>query len=347
MEGHISRIALLNLPVAGDIDTTNMPGWARITGLIPMPTSDDITVTEIVAAAEVRQEVTLNAASAITASTKYQIVGRAGTLRYEGAGTKSRPYGYTSPAVLTGTAAIDEHNAYVSIAYKINHDYAMNATAYPLITVAQTNATPFAENEIVTETASGAIGINLKTVAGAAAGTTGTLTIGVISGTWSGIATGTSTAGTLTGSLGGASTSTTHVTVPGIGLRIKDKAGYYDIEGINGGASSWNVTQGFAASDLVTTTAAVYSEGQGAELITRLYRTDRGSGNRASGQYGFAINEVPVAGRAYSRFEIVWRPKSAANALSDQMGTQENRQTIYMDNAAAGFAATRTAILAL
>ncbi len=245
------------------------------------------------------------------------------------------------------STAIDKHNVYTQIAYRINHDTSIKATAYPLITVAQTNSVAFAEGEIVTETVSGATGINLKTVSGGAAGTTGTLTIGVISGTWSGIASGTSSAGTLTGSLGGASTSTTHVTVAGIGMRIKDAAGYYDIEGIRNGASSFFVTNGFLASDLTITTAAVYGEGSGTKLLTYIYRKDRASDNRASGQYGFAINEAPVAGRAYSRFEIVWRPKSAKDALSDQQGTQENRQTIYADNAAAGFAAFRTAILAL
>ncbi len=76
MEGHISRIALLNLPVAGDVDTTNMPGWARITGLIPMPTTDDIVVTEVVAATEVLQEYTLNSSAAITASTRYGLRGQ-------------------------------------------------------------------------------------------------------------------------------------------------------------------------------------------------------------------------------------------------------------------------------
>lgn len=340
-------MSLLNAPVAGDIDTTNMPGWARINGLVPMVTgAGRIDITETAAVAEVKQELTLVAATAIVASTKYQIKGGRTSTRTEGAMNQLQPFGSTSNAILVSTA-IDKHNVYVSLAYKINHALSLKVSAYPLITVAQTNTTPFAENEIVTETVSGATGINLKTVAGAAAGTTGTLTIGVISGTWSGIATGTATAGTLTGSLGGLSTSTAHVTVAGIGLRLIDTATYYDVEQKNGGASSWFVSQGFATTDLTVTTAAVYGEGQGAELLNWIYRTEPTSGNRASGMYAFANNEVPVTGRAYQRFDIAYHPTASDSALTELTSGGEFRQRIYLYTGAGGYAATRTALLAL
>lgn len=355
----VSKQSLLNLPVAGDVDTALMPGWARITGLVPMNTAYNIVVTETVAVTEVKQEVTIGGATTITvaASTKYQIKGGNTSNRVEGAQSQLKNYGYTAPAVLSGSASVDRQNLFAALAYKIMHDTSSNCWAFPLITVAQTNTTAFTEGEIVTETVSGATGVNVKTKTGAAAGTTGTLTIGVLSGTWSGIATGTATAGTLVGSgvnyytgaltTPGLSTSTAHVTVGGIGLVIIDKPTYFDVEYKRFGKSTWMVTQTFIAADMVTTIAAVYGEGQGTEMLAHIYRPDVGGINRVAGEYGFANNQVPVAGTTYSRFDVYYNPSQPASALSGQTASGVFLQRIYAYDQAAGFAAFRTAILAL
>ena len=336
MEGYVSKQSLLNLPVSGNVDTTSLPGFTAIPGLLPIPTGSVISVTATAAAAEVVQVVNIGAVTVptIVASTKYQIgIGNTGN-RVEGAQAQIKKYGTTSDAILTGTAAFDRHNVYVSLAYKVTHDTSAQCVAYAIQTLPQTtNAAAYAAGEIITGTTSGATGVVLS-------GTTGTLTVGSLNGTK--FTTGEAATGSITGA-----TTTMGTVVTGVSLRVIDNAGYYDVETKRSGANTVMATAGLTSGMVVVSTAAVYSEGQGTKLLTFVYAQERTSSNRASGQYGFATNQAPVAGRAYTRYDIVSRPNASISALSETITKTEVRQRVYADNAAAGYGAFNTAILAI
>lgn len=320
MEQHIAAASLLNTySVAADI--INSGGIIKISGLPQMKTEDFISVTQVAPVAEVSQVITIGASTpAVTAATRYAfLIGNTGP-RVGGYQKPLTKISYTSPSILTGSAFVDRQNLYQSMATKVNNlVQSLAVTAYAVITVAQTNSVAFAVGEIVTETVSGATGINIS-------GTTGTLTIGIISGTWSGIATGTSASGTLTGSIAGASTSTTHVTVAGIGLRLVDNAGYWNSTYTRFGVSSVQVTNGFASTDLVVTTAGVYGLGQGTRMLLDVPVKELLTDNLARGLWSFNVDHapsvVPTAGATYDLFTLRFRTKPqgdiGAMALSGQ-----------------------------
>lgn len=342
MELSIARSSLLNAYAAADI--VNSGGIISIPGLMPLPTADYIGVTEVTNVAEVQQVVTIGATTpVITASTRYAFLIGNTAPRREGYQQSMKQIAKTSPAILTGVASADRYNIYNGMAYQINNITSIQARAYVVITVTQTNSVAFAVGEIVTETVSGATGINLS-------GTTGTLTIAVTSGTWSGIATGTSTAGTLTGSIAGVSTSTTHTTTT-IALRIVDNSDYFNAKGTRYGANAVILTDGFASTDLVITTAAVYQRGQGTRMLQDVPVKELLSDNLARGQGSFDVDHapsvVPTAGLTYTLFTLVWRRKVDGDIGAMPIADQQLVQNLWLNTADGDYAATRTAILAL
>lgn len=348
MEAKVYRASLLNSYAAADIatDTSVNPNQIRIPGLLPMAVGTIRSVVAETAVTEISGIWTLGVAvtPTIVSSTRYQIYFGDNGNTQQALAVSWKPRGYTSPAVLSGVATygpgIDRHNAYVAITTQINTDPVAYATAYPLITVAQTNSVAFAVGEVVTETASGATGINIS-------GTTGTLTIAVVSGTWSGIATGTSTSGTLTGSIAGASTSTTHITTAGIGLRIVDDAGYYTPNTQRVGPNSCMATIGFSSSMLVNTTAGVVSRGQGNFLLLDVPVMELLTDNLRSGTWEMATNNAPIAGHAYTKVNILYTPYAFANGPGVGAQIMEAEQVLYLDEADGDLAATLSALDAL
>ncbi len=352
-QGNINGGAsLLNSYAAADIDVTTLPGFLKIPGLNPIPLLSYSGYTKTVSATEVRQVRTIGVAPSavpvIVAETPYQImVGNDGIRDQNGSQNALRPVGYTSPASLSGSAAYDRHLAYASIAGKINADSSFFMTAYPVITVAQTNTTPFAVGEIVTETVSGATGINLS-------GTTGTLTIAVTGGTWSGLVTGTATAGTLTGSIAGLSTSTAHVTVAGFGLRMIDTAGYYPVNGKRNrlGANTILLTKGWTpmatymsnTPDALHTINAVYAFGQGSALLQMVPVQNSTDTNLAKGTINFPTNNAPVSTNVYTHYQIRSKPLVADDVMGGSAGRYYLIQELWLNEGDADYAATVTAI---
>lgn len=341
MERRPYKQVLYNLPIAADVDTSTDPSKILLRGLLPIEVKDYLNTEEVAFTAEVSQVVTIAGGTTlptIVASRKYQVLIGHPTDRNPNENLQGyKPYGTTAPAILSGTAGTDRHNVFVSLAYRINNDPSSKVTAYPVITVAQTNSVAFAVGEIVTETATGATGVNLS-------GTTGTLTIGVISGTFSG-----AVAGTLTGSIAGASTSTTHVVTNGLGLRIVDDAGYYDAKGLRHGPSAIMIGAGFSSTlDFAITVAGVIGFGSGADLLTRVPVYETTTGNiKWGGEYGFPSNEAPVAASSYSMFIVRSRVYMNDDSQLDRSSPATIEQLIYADKDAAGFAAWKTALLAL
>lgn len=320
-------------------DAVNTSGTIKITGLPQFLKVDLISITRTAANAETVQTVKIGETTAptIAASTKYQLkLGVTGN-RVEGGQANLKPYGYTAPAVLTGTAGGDRHNAYVSLAYKINNDPTNKVAAQVIQTLPQTtNAAAYAAGEIITGTTSGAKGVVL-------AGTTGTLTVNGTNGI--AFATGEAATGSITGA-----TTTMGTVVIGVGLRIVDDGGYFDVENINNGATTVLPTVGFVAANVVISTAAIYANGQGADLIKMIYAQEKTSENRAAGVHEFPTNSAPIAGKSYSRYTILVRPTASNSALNDNVSRQELRYVLWVDEGITTlttFANLSTSILAL
>lgn len=142
-------------------------------------------------------------------------------------------FGYTAPAVL-GANATENHNMFVSLAYKINNTGGAHATAYPVITVTVAG-TNFIVGEVITGATSGATGILLDINA---AGTS--LNIGVIGGTFE--------VGENIDDESGTGPDAILTITLGVGLRIVDDAGYY--VKARGGANTFLPVAGFAAADV-------------------------------------------------------------------------------------------------
>lgn len=149
-------------------------------------------------------------------------------------------YGYTAPAVL-GTNATENHNMFVSLAYKINNSLGAYATAYPVITVTVAG-TNFVVGEVITDATSGASGILINI------DPTGvTLDIAVIGGTF--------TVGDSIDDASGSGPDTIATVTLGVGLRIVDKPGYF--VKARGGVNNFLPVAGFASTD-VTVASQIY-----------------------------------------------------------------------------------------
>ena len=341
MENQVSRSKLLNAPAGGDV--VNSGGVIRIKGLDPINTADFISVTKVVAAAEVVQVVTIALTAVVVAERKYQIkIGNTGTRR-EGAQNQLMPYGYTAPAILTGSAATDRHNLYVSIANKINNDPSNFSTAYPIISVDyDTQTVNYTVGAVATGGTSGATGIIL---ADADAGATGTLTIALMGTTLF------VNNELITDSSGGSASANIPTQTLGIGLRIVDDAGYYPPYTVNSrkGANAVILTQGFNPStDYTLTTAAVYSQGIGSRMTYDVPVNELTSGNLAKGFYSFPISETVDISKTYTLYVVLSRPKGVSDSVgASSVGTYEQVQNIWANDAAGGYAAFDAAMLAL
>jgi hypothetical protein len=349
MEGKVYKASLLNSYADTDIvtDTSVIPSLYEIPGLMPISAADFKGVTEHAPTAEVRQVYTIGYAVAptVVANTKYTvIIGNTDNTR-EGAHLQLARINYVSPANLTGTASLDRDNLYHALAARINSNQSLYATAYPLFTITQTNTSAFAVGEIVTQAGTNATAINVS-------GTTGTLTLGYISGTWS------TASHALTGSITGAASATAATIVVGLGLRIVDDAGYYPANGGRQGANevvlpSFPAAWVSPSTQLVQTTAPVYSFGQGTRMQQDVPVRERTSPNLASGTWEMATNNAPVTGATYQQFVFVDTPAAYSGELGQTAGTAQRVQVLWLEKTTDGstpvstYAATRTAILAL
>lgn len=336
--GSLTKSSLLNSYSATPltVDTSTTPSTYRISGLLPILKGDVRSVSVQAAVVEVVQEYTVGGAvvPVVTASTKYQLkVGNTDTVQ-QGTHNQLQYIGYTSPAALSGTAATDRHLMYLQMASQITANPATWATGYALITITQTNTAAFAENEIVTQSVSGAVGINLKTSSGGAAGTTGTLTLGVISGTF------TSASATLTGSITGTASATAATVTTGVGLRILDDANYFYPQTSRGGVNTVLLTLGWTTPSTmgVVTTAGVISYGQAAYL-TRMIPVLAKDGNLASGQWEMATNNAPVTAQSYGKVTIIDEPSLPNGGVAMQNSGTLRTQVLWLNNADGDYAA--------
>lgn len=350
--GHNAGASLLNSYTATPltIDTTVNPNVYRISGLQPINKGDVVSVTTQAAVAEVNQEYTVGGAvtPTVLSSTKYQLKVGNYDSRPNGFDNNLQNITYVSPATLTGTAATDRQVMYANMAEQINNNNSTYASAYALITITQTSSVAFAENEIVTQAGTGAVGINLKTVTGAAAGTTGTLTLGVISGTFDGVS------HALSGSIAGVGTALAATVTTGLGLRIIDSTTAHTAAPVadyfypNTGRTGPNIvlmTAGFLTPStmLVATTAGVVSYGQ-ARFLNAMIPVVGKDGNLASGNWEMATNNAPTTAKAYGKITIIDRRDTMNGGLAMQTSGTTRTQVLYLINDDADYANAVTQI---
>jgi len=340
---NIAKVALLNtvLAAAGDIETNTsvVPNQIAIKGLQPIP-KGGITVTETVAAAEVLAVYSVGRNSAVSspitvvAEEMYGV--RIGPDNKAEGSVKvgNKPFKYTAPAVLAGTAEEDRHNMWASLAWRIRNDQTIGMDAYAMIDATLSGAV--AAGTLVTGATSGAKGIILQ--AGAVEN------IGVISGMFiDGEGLTNTTTGVATGQ------TVTTVDEVGTGLYLKDKYGYYRPNSSRGGASYVMPGVNIPESQVKQDTAPVYWVGQGTIMLGFKPIQETSTGNLiAGGTYNYPQNNDPIAGAAYTTFTI--RAKVQASQFSGNENLKNDNvltQILYVKNDATNYAALRTALLAL
>jgi len=297
--------SLLNAPVAGDVVQAN--GLNAITGLPTFKDADYKGYVREDPVAETKQVVTVNLSTAVAASGKYRLkIGSYANREFEHMGVL-KTFGYTAPAVLTGTAALDEHNMYVKLAKDINRSLPKLVNAYPLVTLTHAAGT-FVVGEVLTGATTGAKGIVVSS-------SSGTCQVALTTLDPYKIFTGTENLDDETGTGPFAMSGITL----GVGLRLVDTGNYFDPKEIKNGATVVRADVGFSASDITVTTAAVYSRGQGAWLLGRVPVLERTSGNLASGAFDMATNQTPDPTAWYYKYilniEVPINPSASQNSM--------------------------------
>lgn len=282
--------SLLNAPVAGDVAQANGMNW--INGLPAFPDAHYKGYDREDPVAETKQIVTVTLSATVAANGKYRLkIGSFSNREFEHMGVL-KPFGYTAPAVLTGTAATDKHNLYVKLAKDINRSLPKLVNAYPLVTLTHAAGT-FVVGEVLTGATTGAKGIVVSS-------SSGTCTVALTTLDPYKIFTGTENLDDETGTGPFAMSGITL----GVGLRLVDTGGYFDPKEVKSGATVVRAETGFVQGDVVITTAAVYSRGQGAWLLGRVPVLERTSGNLASGAHDMAVNNSPDSTGWYYKYKL-------------------------------------------
>jgi hypothetical protein len=333
MESKVVRAYLLNNEVAGDSVLT--AGSVQVSGWFPVLQTQVLSATRAHSIAEIRQVVTVTSAAAIVAFSKYQVaIGNTGNRR-EGAQNQLTFFGATAPAVLSGSPATDKYNIYFSIATKINNTASARANAGSVITITHGAVVgTFVLHEVVTGGTSGAKGYFVSDVAG-------NMTIAVFSGLFV-------NGEVITGQTSGATTTTSAPPVLGLGLRIIDIGGYFSAytKGLFQGPNTVLVTKGFAASDLVITTAGVISRGIGSRLVDEVPQKELLSDNLRQGLFSFPTFELVIASNNYTQYIVVDSILAPDNASSGVLVGARRVQVVYANEGAAGYGAFDAAMLA-
>lgn len=268
-------------------------------------------------------KVTNVAAVTVTASTKYKLQETTINDFIESWSRQPNFYGYTSPAVL-GTNAIENHNMFVSLAYKINNSAGSHATAYPVIRLTHA-AGNFVEGEILTGATSGAQGIVLTNVS------TTIVEVGLIGSTM--YVNGENIDDT-SGSGPYAITADPLLSV-GIRLRIVDAAGYYTKA--RGGCNTFTAAAGFSASDVTVQSKLITLTTTAAPALWAVGSIVRGATSGVSAKVIRSYNSVMGAFKVLLAFEGSGTAFTGGENISD--GT-----TTYVESAQAALAAPSTGI---
>lgn len=344
--------SLLNTPDTADVTVNNAANgnMVIITGLPAFDHADLVSYTSQVSVLEVPQVARIIMQNAPIAATRYGFkFGATSTQEFGYMGTL-KTVASSTPLTITGTAATDRHNLYVSLAWKVMQDKRRFLKAYPLVTFthATDGGTGFTAGLTITGGTSGATGI-VKTRTSATVsqvwltslnpykifGFTGTT---AISETFSD---GTNTIGSAASSL-----------VLGVSLDLVDYGGYYNPKETKTGATEIQLAGGFVVGDLTVATAAVKQEGNGTWLAGRVPVPERTSGNLASGAWNMALNNAPdsVTPGYYTKYNLRIRRRTPGQAsMVNQQQTTEYSLVVWAKESSQGTAPSNfnTAIAAL
>lgn len=355
------KSVILNLPVAGDVDTSTHAGEVWIKGLLPFKASDFVDSKVQTAAAEVTQIITLGASVVVTASTTYRIMLGNTSDRDADWHSNYRPVGYKSPAVLSGVAATDRMNMYLSMAVRANSPYAspLNYFVGARVQLTHVGSTPFTiptglNNEWdgtpvwIKGATSGSVGFVYANADSTAVLTRINVTNGIMPVVGDVFSVIPSPFNPNVSGGGGPSTAVTAIATAGMGLVIADKPDYYNAFGNRHGVTGYYARAGFVNTDFVVTRAGVYQVGQGYRLLQEVPRVETTSSNYMAGSNpSFPTNEAPVAASNYNIIDIYYKVALNDSAIRDGHAVGDPYMRIYADNAAAGYAAFAAAIAAL
>ena len=333
----LARVAISNAPVAGDVASAN--GVISIKGIPPIPVAawkKDVRV--ITAQAETKKVSNYAMSGNVVAGVRYVLRVSIDEREFgENFGTKT--VAAVAPAILTGTQATDKHNLYHAFAYRFNRISRVNCKAYPVVT--QTHAAgTFTVGATITGATSGAQGIVISSASG-------TANIGMFSTT--NFANGES----LTSSTGPGPFVASAVPTLGVGLRFLDEGDYYsEIGNQNGGQVHILPGQNVLGSDITVVTPAVYQFGTGAIMARSKPVWDNMSPNLISGRMNLAYAKEDFAvGTNYNLIiigaNLTNDNRSIINEQTGEEGSSQPLYGIWVNNAAAGYAAWLAALQAL
>ena len=300
--------SLLNDQAAADVAQPAGTGLVIITGLPAFKLTELVSYTSEAAVTEVAQIARVLRSTDLVAGTRYTIkLGNSSTNEMQWSGAL-KPTSYVTPATL-GTQATEKHNMYVDLARKINLDPRNFVTAYPVVTITHAAGT-FVVGETLTGATTGATGIVLTSSSGNA-------TVALTSLSPYKIFTGTENLDDETGT-GPFALATIAL---GTHLRIVDTGGYYEATGKKAGATQIELVGGWNNTDALTiTTAAVYGKGQAADLLARIPKLERTSGNLTSGEWSMATNNVPTLGKTYIRYSFQIKKNASIHVSQNGAG---------------------------
>jgi hypothetical protein len=310
---HHTYTAIQVVPAAvGDVQA--------ITGLPPViaPGMRVKSVSVDLGLAEVTQILYVSLAAAVVADTRYGLKLKWTDEFYEKQTAEPQSIMYTSPTALTGTATIDRHNLYTSLAHKFNalQRFSRWGVAYAVFTTpSQTNVAAFTPGNILVQTATGARALILS-------GTTGAFVLAAIPGYSSTTFNTTAcTEETTAGVAGTGSCSAIGAAVFGVRLEIRDRAGYYPINSFRGGKLQVAGYTTFLSTDITVNTAAVYAKYSGAQILQQVPVKEFSSENLATGYIDHAnMNNVAVSGTLYNLVTIQVEEDVNASQLAEAGG---------------------------
>lgn len=370
-----AKSVIANLPTTADIDLAGHTGEAWIKGLIPFKRADLVSITRVLAAAEVQQVITIGATTVVSANQAYQfIAGNTLDKNFE-YNNRQKPYTAVAPAILGINVQTDRYNLQTRLASRVNNDVGCNmfAGAAVQIAFAPTTVAPVTPGNNrpvwVKGSLSGCVAFIYFNAVGVPSIGNGAITTAILN-VYNGILPITNDVFTATnspidGSLGTLTanfpvvTATPVTTALGLGLVLVDKAGYYNAKGTRHGITSVNSTKGFVGTDIVVTVVGAVSSGQGPRLAQNVPVKEVSSDNLASGDWDFpSASNNPISdvvdqskvsdltssnAGGYDIIQIVAKKKVSANT-SHGTNVESNyiRMNIYAVNNAAGYAAWYT-----
>lgn len=288
----VKKVAVLNDPVSGDVVSSG--GIVSITGLPQFKLTELVMDPEVSAyQAEVRQIKRIAIAATLAAGTSYAYAINPNE-RDQGWNQQKGTIRRMTPSTFGGLPdATNKHNLYCAWAYAHNNRTNAFSKAYPVVSIALSTVTgtPVA-GDVISDDSTGATGVIVSYGSSTAVVRQTSLFVNFNGG-----------AVTCTGS--GATATGSTVTL-GVGMDIIDDAGYYPEKGkARGGATAVLPIANVLATDITTTTAAVYSQGTGQSILDKIPVSEYTTGNFASGDPLYAnLNQVPVAGSNYNHIYL-------------------------------------------